>query len=276
MTTKPVVSVTITDNLLQESHKLNSSTFLSWKYRVKAILSRHDLWEIVTGDEALPEGDGAAVWHKRDRTVLSIIWITIQESEFHELEECKTSKEAMDKITTKHGIVAVGKSRALKTLLQQLKMDEGKSMEEHVKHYAFECNKKARAERNDRRDQPQANIAAEVGVSQPDKTQESLFFTALYAEDYENPWWIDSGTSNHISEKRELFRNIKSILDGQTVGLGNGERYQVQGSGDIHLQLSSGPQFLLHNMWYILGVVHNLLSVGKLIEYGYHVTFDAT
>ncbi|KAL3677944.1 hypothetical protein R1sor_020900 [Riccia sorocarpa] len=55
-------------------------------------------------------------------------------------------------------------------------------------------------------------------------------------------------------------------IEGSTKGLGDGKMYFVIAKGDINLTLKS---FILSN-----GVVHNFLSVSKLVQVGYVIFFD--
>jgi hypothetical protein len=85
-----------TDNV----EKLNGGNFNRWKLQISLILEASDLWDVVTGDEAIPGSDDAKIkkWKKKDVQARSIIVPTLDAAQTSHIYSCKTSKEMFDKL----------------------------------------------------------------------------------------------------------------------------------------------------------------------------------
>ncbi|PKA46730.1 Retrovirus-related Pol polyprotein from transposon TNT 1-94 [Apostasia shenzhenica] len=90
----------------------------------------------------------------------------------------------------------------------------------------------------------------------------------------ERVWFLDSGCSNHMTGNKSLFCNIDESIKLE-VRLGDDKKVCIQGKGTIAVKEKSGTKRLIHNVYYVPGLAHNLLSVGQLIQRGYSVIFDA-
>ena len=62
-------------------------------------------------------------------------------------------------------------------------------------------------------------------------------------------WFLDSGCSNHISEKKKWFSDLDEGFR-HTVKLGNDSRMAVIGKYNIHMQVNGFTQVIL-NVYYI-------------------------
>ncbi|KAL2939372.1 Retrovirus-related Pol polyprotein from transposon RE1 [Bienertia sinuspersici] len=80
---------------------------------------------------------------------------------------------------------------------------------------------------------------------------------------YQNNWIIDTGASDHMASNLALFASIKQLKNPIQVSLPNGTVTIVKHIGAIKLN----PDVSLHNVFYIPQFKHNLLSVGKLLDY---------
>src|SRR4051794_21283689 len=87
--------------------KLDGNNFHTWKLKMKMILIREDLWEIVNGETESPasssgkEKESTATtktWQKSDQKALATIFLAIADSQLTHIEDCMTSKEAWDKL----------------------------------------------------------------------------------------------------------------------------------------------------------------------------------
>lgn len=85
-------------------------------------------------------------------------------------------------------------------------------------------------------------------------------------------WLIDSDCSNHMSGVRTLFKDLDESKRIK-VRLGDDKEIQVEGKGNVVFKTKEGSARLLHNVQYVPGLAHNLLSVGQLLLAGYSVTF---
>ncbi|XP_039118662.1 uncharacterized protein LOC120254665 [Dioscorea cayenensis subsp. rotundata] len=83
-------------------------------------------------------------------------------------------------------------------------------------------------------------------------------------------WLLDSGTSCHMTSRRELFHNLDETLRHK-VRLGDDKEVDVLGKGSVAIQVCGGETKLIHGVQFVPSLAHNLLSVGQLVEGGYDV-----
>ncbi|GAV85317.1 hypothetical protein CFOL_v3_28755, partial [Cephalotus follicularis] len=95
----------------------------------------------------------------------------------------------------------------------------------------------------------------------------NLCFMALSDdEDSENeveeqPWYVDSGCSKHMTGDKSLFIDVKEV-DGGKVTFGDNKKAKICGIGSIGNKFST----LIENVSYVVGLRHNLLSVSQLCD----------
>jgi len=90
------------------------------------------------------------------------------------------------------------------------------------------------------------------------------------SEENEN-WLIDSGCTNHITNDRELFKDLKPT-NITKVRISNGDYISIKGKGTIAIASCSGTKFI-PDVLFVHEIQQNLLSVGQLIERGFKVIF---
>ena len=81
--------------------KLGRENYHAWKFNAKMVLIGKDLWDLVTGDEVLPEGASEATkkaFKKKDNRALSTICLSINEDLQIYVRNAKSSKEAWDSL----------------------------------------------------------------------------------------------------------------------------------------------------------------------------------
>lgn len=85
-------------------------------------------------------------------------------------------------------------------------------------------------------------------------------------------WYIDSGASSHMSNRRDWFDSISSHITSITVA--NNEQLLSQGKGTVSLNISEYVQ-QISDVLYIPGLATNLLSVKQLVNKGFDVLFTS-
>jgi Zinc knuckle len=87
-----------------------------------------------------------------------------------------------------------------------------------------------------------------------------------------NTWWIDSGSTTHISNNLQGFLTIQTTSQSRQseryVIMGNKDKVPVEGVGTYRLILDSGNIINLYDALYVPLFSHNLLSVSKLDDCG--------
>jgi len=81
-------------------------------------------------------------------------------------------------------------------------------------------------------------------------------------------WYLDSGCSKHMSGDKSKFVNINFKQEGH-VTYGDNNKGKILGRGTI----GDKNNFLVHDVLYVEGLKHSLLSINQLCDKGYQVTF---
>ncbi|CAL9006850.1 unnamed protein product [Prunus brigantina] len=101
----------------------------------------------------------------------------------------------------------------------------------------------------------------------------TLFYVCNAATDVKvnHSWYIDSGCSNHMTGDEGLLVNIQRNLNSK-VKMGTGEVVPVAGKGTLVIKTKLGKKHI-HEVMLVPGLEENLLSVGQMMEHGYHLVF---
>ncbi|KAK4269964.1 hypothetical protein QN277_023055 [Acacia crassicarpa] len=127
-------------------------------------------------------------------------------------------------------------------------------------HYASECRVPKR------RIEEKANYVEKI--SHEDGTL--LMVRTNSVGEQENTWYLDSGASNHMCGKRNLFVELDESVNGD-VSFGDESKAPVKGKGKILIRLKDGRHEFISNVFYVPNMKNNILSLGQLLEKGYDV-----
>ncbi|RDX94009.1 hypothetical protein CR513_23663, partial [Mucuna pruriens] len=83
-------------------------------------------------------------------------------------------------------------------------------------------------------------------------------------------WYLDTGCSNHMCGKKELFSSLNETVKS-TVKFGNNTNISILGKCRIAIKVKNGSQNFIYDVFYIPGLHHNLLSMRQLSEKGYNM-----
>ena len=130
-------------------------------------------------------------------------------------------------------------------------------------HYSRECRTKT------------LNIReSHAQVAEGDDDMKMVLTTSHAATDNNNDQWLlDTGCSNHLSGKKELFSDLDESYH-TSVKLGDNSKLEVLGKGKIAIRLKDGSLNYISDVFYAPGICQNLLSVGQLVEKGYDLKFN--
>jgi hypothetical protein len=124
-------------------------------------------------------------------------------------------------------------------------------------HWASECRRKLFNKKNGKKNQAeQANDAEEVDA-----------FFASHISKTPTTWYIDSGTSQHLSPDKNLFHGLKEIQE-KKIRVGNNEIVTAKQSGNIDIHFRNTAESLT-NVLYSPGITKNLMSVSELTSAGF-------
>eukprot|EP00253_Pinus_taeda_P015505 PITA_15505 len=92
---------------------------------------------------------------------------------------------------------------------------------------------------------------------------------ALYADEQENQWYIDSGCLKHMTGDKENLESYTALEKGKKVSFGNDTLAAIKGKGIAQLK----EDVKAGNVLYVDGLKHNLLSFSQMCDNGTEVIF---
>lgn len=127
-------------------------------------------------------------------------------------------------------------------------------------HYQYECPKKKAKELK-------SNFAE---TSDDAYAREEVLLMAYVADEGgasdKEAWFLDSGCSNHMCGKQELFSSLDEGFR-KSIKLGNNSKLDVMGKGTIRMHVGAIVQ-VISEVFYVPALKNNLLSIGQLQEKG--------
>ena len=93
-----------------------------------------------------------------------------------------------------------------------------------------------------------------------------MSYVELYKAKREDAWFLDSGCSNHMCNDQTMFNELDEKFR-HSVKLGNNTKMGMMGKGSVKLLLD-GVNHVVVEVYYILELRNNLLSIGQLQERG--------
>uniref|UniRef100_A0A5S6QB34 DUF4219 domain-containing protein n=1 Tax=Trichuris muris TaxID=70415 RepID=A0A5S6QB34_TRIMR len=107
---------------------LNGGNYIYWRTKVKAILIRDDLWDIVNGVK--PEAPTAA-WQKQNNKAMALITLSIEDSQLLHIANCDTAFEMWEKLQKQFARSSFGSQLYLRRKLYGIRFTSG-SMQNHI------------------------------------------------------------------------------------------------------------------------------------------------
>lgn len=100
--------------------------------------------------------------------------------------------------------------------------------------------------------------------------EQSLLVQTAFLSNKKSLWVVDSGCSNHMTGDKDKFLKLEDYAGG-CVKFGDNSGIQIKGRGSLLLN-DDTP---LHDVYYVEGLKHNLLSVSQICDSGYNVSFNS-
>jgi hypothetical protein len=89
---------------------------------------------------------------------------------------------------------------------------------------------------------------------------------------YDHNWYLDSGTSNHVTSQHASLELIDNNYIGQSVSTADGVSHKINGIGSTSVNSGSGS-INLKQVLYVPSLTRNLISIGSLTDDGHMVLF---
>lgn len=137
------------------------------------------------------------------------------------------------------------------------------------KGICFHCNESGHW----KRDCPKRKSSNEKGESQAFSCE---LFRSISDKD---AWFLDSGASDHMSNKFEWFGKYEKFTSPKMIRIGNGELIPAYGIGDIDIVAYDSKQWMpkhLSGVLYVPAIHLNLFSMCRTLEKGFTLTSDDT
>ncbi|KAI3499670.1 hypothetical protein L1887_35474 [Cichorium endivia] len=103
-------------------------------------------------------------------------------------------------------------------------------------------------------------------ITQVPSTSNQIAFSI---EEQDDEWLIDSACSMHMTGRLEFLRDYREVNFGGYVTFGNDANGIIKNYGVL-----TNENFTIQKVSYVLGLKHNLISVGQLVSTGLRVEFD--
>ncbi|GKV24984.1 hypothetical protein SLEP1_g34508 [Rubroshorea leprosula] len=103
------------------------------------------------------------------------------------------------------------------------------------------------------------------GDDDADSSHALLMVTVVGETPNFHTWFLDTGCTNHMSGKRELFVDLDQSFHTK-VKFVDDRTIPVTGKGRILINLKNGDHKYISNVFYVPSMKSNLLSVGQLLE----------
>lgn len=107
--------------------------------------------------------------------------------------------------------------------------------------------------------------------TKPEKTM-IAFFTNGNKVAIKDEWFIDSGATAHICNKREYFDRLEEGESDREILVANSSKVKVHGTGKVKLVIGN-ETVVLKNVNFVPEMCTNLISVRRITENGYEVLF---
>lgn len=110
--------------------KLNNKNYFNWKFKMKLILIKEDLWDTVVNEP--PTGRGLAAWNKRDAKAFSTIGLAVENGQLVHIRNSETASEAWRNLAEIHEKNTLTNHISLYKKIALHRMKSGDDMEQHI------------------------------------------------------------------------------------------------------------------------------------------------
>lgn len=111
--------------------RLNGSNYPNWKFKVRMVLTRDELWEIVSGEEVADPASSLA-WKRKDNKALSTICLLVDDTQLVYVRNAKSAKEAWDALQFHYEKPSLTNKLYLRKKMLSLRLEKNGDMQAHI------------------------------------------------------------------------------------------------------------------------------------------------
>lgn len=115
--------------------RLNGTNYPNWKFKVRMLLTRDDLWEVVSGLEVVGENATPAerlAWRKKDNRALSTICLLVDDSQLNHVKKAESSTKAWLALQQHFEKPSLSNKLFLRKRLLGLRLERSGDMQSHI------------------------------------------------------------------------------------------------------------------------------------------------
>lgn len=100
-----------------------------------------------------------------------------------------------------------------------------------------------------------------------------ISYQAIEECNKEDVWLLDNVCDNHMTGNKEFFSSLDSNIESE-IKLGDDHLVDALAKDIVTVLNKHNETKDISNVYYVQGLKHNLLSVGKMSQNGYKFTFE--
>jgi len=100
----------------------------------------------------------------------------------------------------------------------------------------------------------------------------SITLTSLDLEKADTAWLVHFVASKHVTGNNNVFSNLEAQSIFVLVSIIGGHQLGIEGKG--YVTFSKTGEIKFNVVYYVLGLIMNLILVGSLVDQGFVIVFD--
>ena len=92
---------------------------------------------------------------------------------------------------------------------------------------------------------------------------------------HDDVWYVDSGTSNHMTSCGNWFKELDTMRTPGYVETGDDIVHPIEHMGRVPLVMQDGKVKHLEDVLHVPTITKNLVSVGQMVDQGLQVRFNS-